>query len=434
MNSDSSPVIVLQLGPDLRAVVDGQAMGPAPNERTAALAMLIGQRFGDRLPRRALARQIHPSSEVTDPMAALRQTLLRLRNWLGRNALEADAKSIAARGSWIIEAAVRDNEIPASAYRHPVFDSYRTPLSRIGLPSVLQQFDDAVRAVASVDRTEARGMLVGAPGVIRSFPPQAMLDLLDVSRPRRPSEAFAFEHSELVCWALSAAGLLDEAEEVMRHALATAKRLNRPVQVARAQALLLFIALETGNLRQADQLLNAIAGDFGHHRLLVDNAMIAYAWNTGRLDQALSMARERSTTIRRETVTDRIHFWSNLAVLAAEAEDVQAALQAAATGESLLPEGLHAQARWNLRLARLRVLAESDPQHSVEGLAAAVRDLHEQGRWLQEAYAREALAVALCKSGDRQGAEHEWRVAEEARMSRGWRLNPRHLRIRSQLA
>ena len=44
MNSDSSPVIVLQLGPDLRAVVDGQAMGPAPNERTAALAMLIGQR------------------------------------------------------------------------------------------------------------------------------------------------------------------------------------------------------------------------------------------------------------------------------------------------------------------------------------------------------------------------------------------------------
>lgn len=432
MNSTDSPDIVLRLGPDLRASVDGQEVGVAPNERVAALAMLIGQRAGDCVPRRALARQIHPSSEVSDPMGALRQTLLRLRNWLGRDVLAADAKSISAVGRWTIETAVRENEFPASAYRHPVFEPYRAKTDVDGLPKVLRQFDEAVRSVALVDRAEARGMLVGAQGVIRSFPPAAMLDLLEVTRPQRPSDILAFEHAELTCWALTAACLLDEAEEVMRRALANARRLKRPAQVARALALLLFNALETGNLKYADQLLGTISGEFGHHRLLVDNAMIAHAWNTGRLDRALEMARERGRTIRKETVSDRVHFWSNMAMLAAEAGDVQTAIQSALAGESLLAEGLHAQARWNLRLARLRVLAESDPAHAVTGLEEAAQVLHSEGRFLQEAYARELLAVALRRAGEVLAAREAWKSSESARLSRGWKLNPRLLLIRAK--
>jgi len=431
MNSTDTPDILLRLGPDLRACVDGQEVGVAPNERVAALALLIGQRAGDTLPRRALARQIHPSSEVSDPMGALRQTLLRLRNWLGRDALAADAKSIAALGRWTIETAVRENELPASAYRHPVFEPYRSESDPEGLPKVLQQFDEAVRLVALVDRGEARGRLGGAPGVIRSFPPASGLALLEVSPPQRPSDVLAFEHAELTCWALNAAGLLDEAEELMRRSLANARRLNRPAQVARALALLLFNSLETGNLKYAEQLLGTISGKFGHHRLLVDNAMIAYAWNTGRLDRALEMARDRARAIRKETVSDRVHFWSNMAMLSAEAGDAQTAIQSALAGESLLAEGLHAQARWNLRLARLQVLVESDPVHAVVGLEQVADLLQVEGRFLQEAYAREALAVALAQAGEVSAAREAWRASEAARLSRGWKLNPRHLRIRA---
>jgi hypothetical protein len=427
---NKGPQVVLRLGEELHADVNGAYAGMAPNESVAVLAVLLARSGTGERSRLALAKEIYPRSGHRAGRTALRQALKRLRDWIGAETVVTGVDRLAPAGEWTLEVRHDRAHAVASAYRHPFFADMWSETKKEPVWTPLARFSNTVRELARHDLDSARGMLLGAPAFARSLSPHEYLSLLNLTRPRSRTDPEAFEHCLSTAWAHSSLGELGQALEILRRGLRIATHAGRAALIARSLSMQLFVLLEMGDLAGAWNLVGPLRASPGRRRLLVDNAIAAFHWNSGDPRSALEIVKTHVGSAKGESRMDQLHFWVNAAVLAGEAEDHLFQDEALAKAETFLLPHLEPEARALLRLAELKRSCQTDPRGAAKSLSQLHRQAAQDGRLLLANYVAEALAFAHARSGDLARAEEAWNEASNFRRARGWRLSPRVTSLR----
>lgn len=425
----------LRLGAELHATVAGRSRGPAPNASVAALALCLARTPHLARERAGLAREVYPFADPISSRTALRQTLRRLRYWLGDGVLSITAKTIAARGTWLLDPVAESRLGAGSAYDHPFFK--RIDLAPNPVPfdesRPLDGFADTVRYTAGLDIDSARAVLLGARSFTQSLPLRQCRELLSLTKPHSRRDPLAFEHCELDATVHMQSGEFGEARRAIQRGLRIATHARRHRDIVRANVWGLFLALESGDLETGRGIVSFLQPELHRHRMLVQNGMVAYHWNTGEIGQALELAKSMEGPSKGEPRLDRLHFWSNSAVLAAEAGDDGFFERALGQAEALLLPGLDAPARANLTLALAIQLRSVSPEDSVRTLLKERARYQEKGWTLHALYLSEALALSRLAAGDLSGAASTWQSASLSRRQLGCRPTPRLLAMKRRI-
>lgn len=433
--NSSGPKLVLQLSSDISAHRDGENLGAPPNQSVAALALLLQKGAGRPLHRSMLAAQVYPDSDREQALTALRQAFLRLRSWLGQGVVEGTYHEIRPLGVWNLEVTPPLIGSVAAGMDHPVFVQLRrslNPSSDTSAKGVLSQFIKTIREVSALDVDEARAMMGVSPGLVFTMPPSLALQLFELTRVRSRRDPFAFEHMELLALVLLHGGEAAQAEMAALRAQRIAVHGKRNSQVFRAWALQLFIAIETGSMPLARELLERLQSHPSRPQLLSENAQAAYEWNTGDLSNAiLRMQRCRGAT-EGESRADRLHFWSNAAALASEARDESFYAMATDSAKPLLIDSHDRHAREVLETAHWLNYALRDPLEAAHQLGLQSARLREEGRWILSIYAAETRVLVLVRMGELSQAHNLWRMTSALRSEKGWKLTPRLRSIKPQ--
>ena len=386
------------------------------------------------LTRAGLAHRVYPDSPRESALVALRQSLVRLRRWVGDDSLVVSKGFIRAAGDWRLSIATVPSAILAAGFEHPVFREIRNS-QRAEEPNsvgeLTDRFSQMVSDVSAIDPDEGRSILVVSSGLIWSLRPEKSLALMYATRPKSRRDPFAYEHSELLSRLLMEVGQSHESEESMRRGMRIATHSKNSNLIARGRSQLLFIALETGQIREASEHLRLLRNSSGSGRLTPENASAAYDWNVGEFYRAISSMQRNIGVSRGEARTDQLHFWVNATVLASEAGDMEFYLQAREAAESFLIHELDLEAQTLLHLADLRWRIRTDAYSSVAELSKLFTRVKLEGWLLLSVYISEALALACARLGDLPGARSAWAYSNDFRKMRGWRNTPRVAAIRS---
>ncbi|MCO5297796.1 MAG: hypothetical protein M9921_13160 [Fimbriimonadaceae bacterium] len=423
------------VGGDEVAVFRGDEPLPAPPTR-ATLALLIGLcHSGETWSlRETLAAKLYPESTPSNRRVSLRQTLSRLRRWVGADRLEVTRTHLRLAPGFEFEPLAPP---PPGGVSFPAPDHSwlarlpgdRPESSRPHEPSVEDAFANLVHRVARVDRDEARALLVGGVDLASRLSPDQLFDLLSEVRPRdrRDPEVFGYlmllaeAHHRAMSWHRS----LSSAARAERHAVHRKSRLG----VVQAMAKRLFSLCEVGHMGEAAECaavlqarLDGLAGD-GES----SNALACFHWNSGRLDLGLKIMDGMARFERGWPRSTRIHYWTNRAVLAGEARALELAADCTVELGQLYVEG---QTRWlgasaDIATARLLEL-QGEPLEAARRLDAKVRELEEGGWAIDRMYALEALAEMQARSGSVEFAAATWLRYGRMRSSSGSRPNPRY--------
>lgn len=433
---NTGPTVRFRLGAELHASVSGRYCGPAPNASVAALALCLAQTPDLDRERSGLAREVYPFADPFSSRTALRQTLRRLRLWLGDDVVSATSKTVGARGTWHLDPVAGSGSGVGSAYDHPFFRNSAQPPHPEALDASrpLDSFAETVRFTASIDVDSARAVLLGARSFAHSLPLPRCCELLSLTKPHSRRDPLAFEHCELDAMVHMQSGEFGEASRAIQRGLRIATHARRQGDIVRANAWGLFRALETGDLEAVRSLVRFLQSELHRHRMLVQNGLVAYYWNTGEIGEALKLAKSMEGPSKGDPRLDRLHFWSNSAVLAAEAGDEEFLERALGQAEPLLLPDLDAPARANLALAQAIRLRSLSPEESVRALRNE-QARHLAGGWtVHHLYSSEALALSRLAAGDLSGAATTWHSASLARRQLGCRPTPRLLAMKKQIA
>jgi tetratricopeptide (TPR) repeat protein len=423
------PAIVLQAGTNFSATKNGEFLGPAPNETVAALALLVAEGPKSGWNRQALAAKLFPKcADRSRALAALRQSLKRLKTWLGDDALRSDKRTIGAGGNWTLN--LSDEPI-LYGIGNPIFDPFRVRNSRAwnkeALPEANRLFLETVQAVSRLDVDEARGLVAHATGLVLGLTPPVALALLKEIAPRRDSDPFAYEHFELQATLLSATARISDSDRMLRRALRIAHANGRGHQIERARSFLMFNALEQGDYHASQDLLSALAAPAVKTRLLCKNAQAAYYWSLGQLSEAIEVMRSAVPDLQRASRADRAHFWSNAAVLASEALDTGFFDEADKALERVLIPEHDWSSRFRASLGRLLMSAREDAEVASHKLSDLAKTLSDSGWRLGSVYALEGQCQALARAGNLAEAGRVWCRIAAFRQEQGWRITQRVL-------
>jgi hypothetical protein len=434
-----------KLGGQTTVLSDGVEIGPPENKSVAVLLVGLLSRGPNWSSREELAGRLYPESDLGTRRASLRQSLFRMRKWLGAAALEEARDQVRlAAGSWTYDLLLANDE-RASAHMiapgliHPWIEELRAEWAPTpaGAPDDgVASFAAAVQAAARKDPDTGRRLLVGGALLTDSLSVDLFGTLLGLTQPKDRRDPLAFEHLDLRRSLYQRLGCMREAKAAQLRAYRLASQQRHAAHMISAGAIMLFLEVEDGQLGEAaawvDYLQNVRNADT--KSLLFCNAKAAYLWNMNRLDEAVA---QMSQAIRRIPSADRatrLHFWTNFSVLCAEAGRADLGLDALAEARSLAIPGLDIASLLTLNLAeatRLMLVKRTDEAVALlEGnrSAAVIR-----GNVFVDWYAAEAMAEALAIEGRVAEAKRLWAGTESLRLSRCTRLTPRLLARRARI-
>lgn len=423
--------LALNLGEFLSAEANGRSLGRAPNASVAALAVCLAESGQEARSRPTLAAALYPAVDREAALTALRQSVRRLRQWLGEAIFDARRESI--RFAAHVTICVREGDLVSAGYSHPVFDKFRNQSVTANIQEPLNAFAQLVRDVAAIDKDSARGLLAGAPSMTKGLLPDQSLSLLYLTNPKSRKDAYAFEHCEMISWVLFMMGRKREAEEWIARGSRIAHHAKRYSQVSRIKSLRLFFALECGDLGTARVLLAELESSKFGQKLIVNNAIAAFAWNTGLGDASLRLYKSRLGSIRGESRADRLHFWANASVLSAELNDHEFYDYAASEAMKIVIPEVDVEHYSLLRLAECRLAVLSEPDRACRMIHALRMELEHQGRSLLATYCLEAEALALAAQNQPRLALAAWRKAQNFRANSGFRNTPRLLAMGAKI-
>jgi hypothetical protein len=426
-STNTDPLIRLLLGWNLCAICDGQDMGKAPNATVAALAVLLQRSSGNEVPRAAIARRLFPESSRSTALAALRQALNRLRLWLGPSSIEGSYSGVRACGAWTLEF-VEGAQVGAAS--HPELEAIFTEAKGDAFEhaadrNALSIFAESVRSMAEVDIDAARGMVAGAPGALQDLPLAEGFHLLELTKSRRRTDPYSFEHQELLGTMLYESGAMDRCQEAFLRALRIATHAGRSGQTRRAQSLLLFCMLEAGDIPGAEEMLQRLTQGRQRFGLLEKNAKAAFQWNIGDWAGAAEMMKSCEGEVLGASRADSLHFWVNACVLGAETNDAPLFHVSDAFVRELLIPGRNRKARWLHELALQIKRSWTDPVGAASAFDKLIPSLKEAGYNTLVLYATEARCVALARAGELFQSESGWTAVSTMRRSMGLRPTPR---------
>lgn len=415
---------------------DGKRMPDPPNRSVAVLLIGLIERKESWSGRNELAQRLYPGESAHRANAALRQSITRIRRWLGDDVLESGDARIRLREPWEIDLNFAHGEPAAGqriapGIRHPWMEELRLRWSPApSLPEIrfAQAYAEAVEEMSKVDTDVARSTMVGGAALLALLPTATVGRLLGLTSPKDRRDPFCFEHAELEISLLTRMGDLMGALAAGNRAFRMATHQRATALIDRATSSMLFMSVEAGRISEAKGWLARISETerVGKTRLLLSNARAAYAWNQTQFDEALDQMQRAERFIEAAERAERLHFWSNYFILAAEAGKGDRAQDCEAKVRELLrPQiDLAADHCLELGLAELDLLSQrfekaADRVRSL--VESARRDEHELMTW----YAQELLAEALCRTGNQSEGRSVWESVEAKRLRQGLRLTPR---------
>jgi len=435
----------VKLGGQLSVHSDGVDVGPATNHTVAALLIGLLSRGSDWSGREELAQLLYPDSEPAVRRSSLRQSLFRMRRWVGPSALEEDHDRLRlSDGMWSYDLLLTSGEdapgpMIAPGVTHPWVEALRLKWSPVvaGSPSdAAACFAAAVAAAAKLDVDSARSLLVGGGKLADALSLDRFGELVALTQPKDRRDPMAFEHLLLRARLFERCALPHEAKAAGMQAYRLASQQRHMGNVIVAGAMLLFFEIEDGQMGEAAAWVDYLQKERNADTksLLFCNAKAAYLWNMHRLDEAVAQMGQAIRRIPSADRATRLHFWTNYSVLCAEAANIELGEEALAQARALANPNIDVPQILTLDLAQAtRLISLNRPDEAVTMLQEELEQVNERHFELADWYANEALAEALAAGGRGREAIRAWRAVEARRLSRCTRLTPRLLARRARI-
>lgn len=415
----------------------GTALPPPQTKVCGVMLVLLAERYPEWVSRRELGLALHSESPATKRSAAVRQTLARLRNWLPMGSLEVEKDNLRLVRPWRLLTGDSTGFSIGPGLDHPWMDDFRsrhTPVASDETPSIEARFFEAIKAIASTDREAARSILCAAPELALLLPPRDFVWAVGATRPKSRQAPNAVEHDMLVASARVLAANLQEALRHYLRAYTAAARRHDELNMAKASAQVMFAFLEMGDLSAASEWLEKLtkADRQQSMHLLVLNAKAAFFWNSHLLPEAVATLRSAERAVKVASRVEQLHYFSNLAVLEAEAAELEPAMVSIERARGLIAGPWDRVYIWNLALAEAEVLSRmGEHKKAEEILVRAIAESNRPETLLNCWYLNEGLAEVLARSGKVNEARAIWRNIEDARQAHGLDLTAR-LQARKQ--
>ncbi|HWD41587.1 MAG TPA: hypothetical protein VG944_22280 [Fimbriimonas sp.] len=432
----------VQLLGTLRVLRDGLDLGPYPNRTSAVLLVGLLSRIDSWMSREEIVQLLYPGQDSATARIALRQSLRRLRGWLGPDSVEIEGSCVRlAPQAW--KAELPD---PGTGYRiapdleHPWMDAIRGSWRRLAEGAAMEPpakpFQTLVEESSLVSRDLGRSLLIGGAQLTEALLPSVVDHLLEITRPRDRRDYLACEYLEFAARVQMRTARFTDFMNTAARAHRVAVHRRDTSAMARTYAYLLFSSLEAGNLAAARDLI-AMAGSPKRptsSQLLCDTAEAAYHWNCNRLESALAIMQRSDHALEGADRLWQVQYWRNLAVLSAEADAVPLSEEAERQCRQIhLPE-VEVNVGLTLDIAKgTRLISEKRFPEAVAILEKTAKRADETGWPISALYAQEALAEAYSQCGDAGRATATWTRAEARRIRHGGRLTPRLLVRRSRI-
>lgn len=424
-----------RIGHSIEVRSGNRDLGPAPQASVAILFLALARRGESWSERSEVCAQLYPDRP---DRAALRQTLARLRKWLGEGALEEDrARFRLSPGRWGIEFF----ELPLGGLRHPWLlelqqDRAGVPLAPDEPSPIGPALAGALLYLARRDIEGARSMLVAIGSLAFYMPHREMERLFLDLRPRDRRDSNATEFFELQAYWAILQGHLSKSIDLYARALRIARHRKHRPSIIRVESLLILALLEAGKVGEAAEIraesscnLNARSSP-----LLAHNTEGMFLWNSGLFEAAVASLSRARRQISSSGRSERLHFLSNFAVLCSEAGAFDLMDELVAEAEELLIPDMDWLARSNLDLATGLAMAvrERDPA-GLQKLLRSPRSPSPTLEALHQLYFREASAEAMAALGKSEEARLNWARCVEQRHQFGGRLTPRLIARQSRI-
>ncbi len=432
---------------------EGEEMPPPPDRTVEAL--LFGLIFQESrwMSRIEIARKLYPTSDDHVAQNALRQSIYRLRQWLGQDVIESKGRllRLIPQGvliNWpVTNPADIERVDPARIapwLSHPWANSLRnglTPLPAQKRLDVEKHLSRAVESALIHDQVAARRILHGGLDVFETLPIAELGRLLRLTQPRTSSDPLAYEH--LHCWGeyFGVTGAMLPALDSHKQAFQVAQNLKLRSKSVLSACGVVFAALEIGDTELAKVWLERAKNKCKSSVTLVTVAIAeaAYLWNINCMHEALTTMQEvepAAVDVERKL---SVHYWLNLGVLAAESGDCEASISARAAADKLIISEISPRTAWKSRFAHgSRLMAEGNFVGAHQEFLEIAKHSRESSLSMAEIYALEASAESLAMNGQHCMAVQAWQQAKTLRgkgkMGASPRVTARKERIKACLA
>lgn len=405
----------VSLSPRLEVKRNGAPVGAPPTKSVGELVRLLATTFPRATERKAAALRLYAGSTDAKALNALRQTVHRLRVWLGPDALTADYRYIGlATDRWVVNRTDSPTEPPEA----------QVPPGE----AVAASFRDLLINLAGLDPEEARAMLSNGRVILDSLPIGVLIGLLKQTAPHSARDHFAYEH-------LAATARYHHRTCQFSKSLSAHQRVFRFAEQNRRYSLgslaaswILFNLVEMGDMASAMDWLPTVVGSDRTNagKLFAANARACFMWNGMDLEGAGEQFGRASRLIHLASRTDQAHYWSNYAVFLAEAGMFGEAPNAIAKAWDLIIPGLDAISVTSTCLAQALVAkGNGDLDHAAHILSKTRAEEASRGQTLSVCYCAELESEVLAMQGKKQQALRLWEMAERKRLVGGGSLTPR---------
>ncbi len=431
------------LGGRFAVTRDGQKLGSPPTRLTAVLFCALVQQNGEWMSRSEIGDKLYPDSDPESKKTALRQTLSRMRHWLGDEVLRTSNGCVRiAIEKCLVNISLKDGSPAryaqiAPGFDHPWMDELRAHWSPVSQQQPRTRFQDLTHSVLRLGRQDpsmGRGLLVASSELFDHISTKDLSEMLTATAPKRGREPLAAEHLMLRSAHAFRSLAIQRAQDLGFQAWQMANQKKQVPLAATMASWLMFFATEMGDRVQSRHWLNYIdnAGAPENSKLLSINALMCFHWNWGDFGEAERHVQQGLKVIHSHSRRDQIHFFTNSSAFYSEGRQYRAAEDCLRQAESLIIPDLDLDAATGIQHAQTKLFPNiGRPEEALkigEELATACKSLENPIHGL---YASEAEARALAIIGRTRESAQAWDRLIARRAAVGSKPTTRLKRLRA---
>ena len=420
---------------EFRVLVDGTPLADPPNRTVATLLLALMHVAPNPLTRTEIARRLHGGKDGVSGNNALRQSLFRLRAWLGPELCSVDKDRVGLVGD---EFRFNAEPIDGRGNRgffpdldHPWVEEFRRhhrlQSGQSDPTDPMTRWAEVIRDVAQSDLDAARGLLVGGPGFIDRLDVGLATELFELTRPRIQTDSWSWEHSMLYGEKLSHSNRFAEGLAHIAEGARIAHRLDNPFLFERSTLSYAGWLIEIGNVAGAGRRLARLK-ESRHSFNALDraNSLACYHWNLTHWELARAEFQKGMKLLDRSSAVQQQHFLRNYAYFAAELGLTQEFEESSSACAGLVAGPTAKHMLFVLDCARaIHRAREVDLYDGLEQISLLIESDFASVQSCQQLYLHEAAATIESRLGNATSARNRWRKAEQMRTEHGGRLTPR---------
>ncbi|QYK53447.1 MAG: hypothetical protein KF824_00825 [Fimbriimonadaceae bacterium] len=434
----------LQLGGQFNVLLAGKDLGPPPSSAVAVLLLVLAFN-NDWVPRSELESKLHPNTDPKAQSNSFRQTLFRLKKWIGSDQIRVESRRIRLNAPWLMRIANSSGELVtasriAAGIDHPWMDELRQQFaSRFGAIGSTEHshFYNMLQGLSESDREIGRAVLTSGAHLLEAHSQAEVLNIFAALRPRRGMEVYSAEFYLERSKCAMRFGSFDSAVNYALRAFRIAQKKRQSAVSAQSAAYLMFWLLEKGEETESQEWLGTLKKmeRTPLTRTLVRNAELAFYWNAGDFDQASSIMESiELSSLPSSTRSEQLHYWANASLFFAEREDAIRSGNCLLKAKELIQPKLDFTSDQMLELSQIVVqTTKRNYQQSLENIKQLVSLCESQEFHLSATYALAHQALILAKMGKVLEARKVWLEVESRRRAFGGGLPERVKRQKAAL-